>query len=50
MAALVWEIHRFIVSTLCDKRELFWRRHLFNFRLRGILPVVWDYLREVATG
>ncbi|PLX98567.1 MAG: TIGR04190 family B12-binding domain/radical SAM domain protein [Desulfuromonas sp.] len=31
------EINRFSVSTVCDKRELFWRRHLLNFRWGGIL-------------
>jgi radical SAM superfamily enzyme YgiQ (UPF0313 family) len=45
-ALLTGEIHQFSVSTVCDKRELFWRRHLFNFRLRGILCVVWEYFRE----
>lgn len=34
------EIHEFSVSTVCDKRELFWRRHLMNFRWLGILRVV----------
>lgn len=50
MAALVGEIHRFSVSTVCDKQELFWRRHLFNFHLRGILPVIWEYLKETLAG
>jgi len=27
------EITRFSVSTVCDKRELFWPRHLVNFRV-----------------
>lgn len=43
-AALQGEIHAFSVSTVCDKRELFWRRHLVNFRLRGILWMVGGYL------
>ncbi|HEY5672164.1 MAG TPA: TIGR04190 family B12-binding domain/radical SAM domain protein [Malonomonas sp.] len=34
------EIHEFSVSTVCDKRELFWRRHVMNFRWLGILRVV----------
>lgn len=50
LAMLTGEIHQFSVSTVCDKRELFWRRHLFNFRLRGILPLVWEYLREELFG
>ncbi|MBW6512391.1 MAG: TIGR04190 family B12-binding domain/radical SAM domain protein [Desulfuromonadaceae bacterium] len=31
------EIHDFSVSTVCDKRELFWRRHVNNFKWLGIL-------------
>jgi hypothetical protein len=31
------EITRFSVSTVCDKSELFWPRHLVNFRLGGLL-------------
>ncbi|HEX5650233.1 MAG TPA: TIGR04190 family B12-binding domain/radical SAM domain protein [Steroidobacteraceae bacterium] len=30
------EINRFSLSTVCDKRELFWPRHLFNFRPGGL--------------
>jgi hypothetical protein len=30
------EINRFSLSTVCDKRELFWPRHLFNFRPAGL--------------
>jgi len=37
MALLEGEINEFSVSTVCDKRELFWRRHLLNFRWGGIL-------------
>lgn len=33
------EIHEFSVSTVCDKQELFWRRHLMNFRWMGILKI-----------
>ena len=35
--ALLGDIHEFSVSTVCDKRELFWRRHLLNFKPGGIL-------------
>jgi radical SAM superfamily enzyme YgiQ (UPF0313 family) len=35
-ATLAGEIARFSASTVCDKRELFWPRHLFNFRLTGL--------------
>ncbi|MGA8262537.1 MAG: TIGR04190 family B12-binding domain/radical SAM domain protein [Arenicellales bacterium] len=31
-ASLQGEISRFSISTVCDKRELFWPRHVFNFR------------------
>ena len=34
------EVHDFSISTVCDKRELFWRRHVLNFRLWGILRTV----------
>lgn len=37
LEALMGEIHEFSVSTVCDKRELFWKRHVLNFRLSGIL-------------
>jgi hypothetical protein len=26
------EIHDYSVSTVCDKRELFWSRHLMSFK------------------
>jgi B12-binding domain/radical SAM domain protein len=35
-AALEGDICRYSVSTVCDKRELFWPRHLFNFRIAGM--------------
>jgi hypothetical protein len=34
------DIYAFSVSTVCDKRELFWRRHLVNFKPLGILRMV----------
>ena len=34
---LFGEIHDFSVSTVCDKRELFWRRHLMSFKWMEIL-------------
>jgi B12-binding domain/radical SAM domain protein len=34
--ALARDILRYSVSTVCDKRELFWPRHLFNFRIGGL--------------
>ena len=36
---LLGEIHDFSVSTVCDKRELFWRRHLMSFRWLEIIRV-----------
>jgi hypothetical protein len=38
--SLQGQIHDYSVSTVCDKRELFWRRHVINFRLKGILRVL----------
>ncbi len=45
-AELRGEIHEYSVSTVCDKRELFWPRQRLNFRLLGILRVVLEYLLE----
>jgi len=39
------EISRFSDSTVCDKRELFWQRHMLSFRLPAIARVAWNYLR-----
>lgn len=47
LAALQGEIHAFSVSTVCDKRELFWRRHVVNFRLLGILDMIGGYLADL---
>ncbi len=41
--ALKGEINRFSISTVCDKRELFWPRRIFNFRIREILRILWRY-------
>ncbi len=41
------EIHEYSVSTVCDKRELFWGRHLLNFKLLPILRVLFAELREL---
>jgi hypothetical protein len=37
------EINRFSVSTVCDKRELFWPRRVFNFRISEIARIVGSY-------
>ena len=39
------EISRFSNSTVCDKRELFWQRHLLSFRLPAIGRVALQQLR-----
>jgi B12-binding domain/radical SAM domain protein len=43
-AALKGEISRFSISTVCDKRELFWPRRLFNFRIAEIARIVARYV------
>ena len=42
-SVLKGEINRFSVSTVCDKRELFWPRRMFNFRAREIVRILWRY-------
>jgi B12-binding domain/radical SAM domain protein len=37
------EIERFSESTVCDKRELFWARHLINFRIAEVFRIAWRY-------
>jgi hypothetical protein len=39
-AELTGEISRFSISTVCDKRELFWPRRVFNFRMTEILRIL----------
>ncbi len=41
-AELVGEIHEFSASTVCDKRELAWPAHLFNFKPLGIARGLWS--------
>ena len=43
---LYGEISRFSDSTVSDKQELFWQRHLFSFKLGGILKAVASSLRN----
>jgi hypothetical protein len=45
-AALKGEISRFSSSTVCDKRELFWPRRLFNFRIAEITRILVRYFSE----
>ena len=46
--ALYGDIRAFSVSTVCDKRELFWRRHVMNYKWLNILRVWLSFLREQA--
>ncbi len=41
------EINAYSISTVCDKRELFWRRHLVNYKLVGILRIVLAHMRDL---
>ncbi|MBI2358915.1 MAG: TIGR04190 family B12-binding domain/radical SAM domain protein [Deltaproteobacteria bacterium] len=44
------EVRAFSVSTVCDKRELFWEGHVMNFRLLTILRIALRYLgRQVRS-
>jgi hypothetical protein len=38
------DISKFSISTVCDKRELFWQRHVINFHLDEIYKISRDYL------
>ena len=42
-ATLKGEITRFSVSTVCDTRELFWARRVFNFRMSEIVRILARY-------
>ena len=42
--ALIGEITRFSISTVCDKRELFWPRRVVNFRISEILRILGRYV------
>ncbi|MBE0501993.1 MAG: TIGR04190 family B12-binding domain/radical SAM domain protein [Desulfuromonadales bacterium] len=41
---LLGEIHSYSVSTVCDKRELFWSNHLLNFKWSEIFRITIVYL------
>jgi radical SAM superfamily enzyme YgiQ (UPF0313 family) len=45
-AQLEGEISRFSISTVCDKKELMWPRHLVNFRLLEVLRIALAGLRD----
>jgi radical SAM superfamily enzyme YgiQ (UPF0313 family) len=38
------EINRYSISTVCDKRELFWARHVLNFKIGEIVRILGRYL------
>ena len=40
VGALKGEISRFSISTVCDKRELFWPRRVFNFKITEIARIL----------
>lgn len=42
--ALMGEISRFSIGTVCDKRELFWPRRVFNFKAAEIARILGRYL------
>jgi B12-binding domain/radical SAM domain protein len=42
--ALKGEISRFSISTVCDKRELFWPRRVFNFKITEIARILGRYV------
>jgi B12-binding domain/radical SAM domain protein len=49
-AELKGEISRFSASTVCDKRELFWPRRLFNFRIAEIARILIRYFSGLWRG
>ena len=44
------EIYAFSVSTVCDKKELFWRRRLVSYKPIGILRIVLAHLCDLING
>src|SRR3984957_5393687 len=42
--ALKGEISRYSISTVCDKRELFWPRRVFNFNIAEIMRILGRYV------
>jgi len=43
ISELEGEIDQFSISTVCDKRELFWARHMINFKIGEILRIARRY-------
>ena len=44
------EIAKFSESTICDKRELFWSRHLVNFKVSEILGIMYRFYSRCLSG
>jgi len=44
------DISKFSISTVCDKRELFWQRHVINFHLDEIYKISKNYLSRLMAG
>ncbi len=44
LKALQGDIYSFSVSTVCDKRELFWKRHFVNFKMMALFQVGFAYI------
>jgi B12-binding domain/radical SAM domain protein len=42
------EISRFSISTVCDKRELFWPRRVINFRFAEVARIAYRYFSGAA--
>lgn len=48
-AKLKGQISRFSMSTVCDKRELFWPRRVFNFHIGHIIRILRRYFSGAAS-
>ena len=44
---LLGEVHAFSVSTVCDKRELFWRNHPLNFKWQRLVRIALTFFCSV---
>ena len=44
---LLGEVHAFSVSTVCDKRELFWRNHPLNFKWQRLIRIALTFFCSV---
>ena len=46
---LTGEIAKFSISTVCDKRELFWPRRMINFRVAEIIRILRAYFGRIRS-